>query len=117
MKKIYAIIIVIAVFASYNTYKVYNVEHLSKLELMNLEVLADLEYDSPCVEWADKPCHDDFLEHVNDPGGFHATCSGSPSVGGGKLECGAVTGRQPLYPYEDKQCLECVRTSSGDEVG
>lgn len=117
MKKVYIIIVVIAILAGYNTYKVYNTEHLSNIALINLEALADFEYDSPCVEWVTKACHDEFFQNANDPGGYHATCSGTPSVTGGMLECGAVTGRLPMYPFEDKKCLDCVRTSSGGEVG
>lgn len=116
-KKTIIIIVAVAAITGYNAFKMYETEQLSSLGLMNLEALANMEYDSPCIEWATKPCHDDFLQHINDPNAFHATCSGTPSVVGGKLECGAVTGRRPLYPYENKQCLECVRTSSGGEAG
>lgn len=117
MKKICIIPIVIAAFAGYNTYKVYKINHLTELNLINLEALANLEYDSPCVEWVDKPCYDKFYEHISDPNGYHATCSGTSTIVGGKLECGAVTGRQPMFPYENKKCLECVRVASGGEVG
>ncbi|MFR2070499.1 MAG: hypothetical protein ACLS4S_10140 [Bacteroides nordii] len=115
--KLYIAIIIAVILAGYNVYREYRFTQLSVLSLMNLEALTDPEYGAPCVEWASKPCHDKFYQNMNDPNGFHASCSGTPSISGGMLECGAVTGRMPMYPYENKKCLECVRTNDNSEVG
>lgn len=118
MRKMFFVIVtssVIAiVFAIYN--KMNEADRLSELSLMNLDALAGIEYEDPCIEWVTKVCYENFTNE-NDPNVYYATCSGSSTVVGGMLECGAVTGRKPMYPFSGKKCLECVRTAGGDEVG
>lgn len=106
--------VIVIVFTTYS--KMSETSKLPELSLMNLDALADIEYEDPCVEWATKTCYKEF-SNENDPNVYYATCSGSPTVVGGMLECGAVTGRKPKYPFSGEKCLECVRTAGGDEVG
>lgn len=117
-KKVVLLVAIATMFACYNVYEARKIKQFPELLLMNLDALAtDGEYGSPCVEWVTKPCYTDFFSGMSDSNGYNASCSGGSSVVGGMLECGAVTNRLPMYPYEGKKCLECVRTADGGEVG
>lgn len=116
MKKKLFIVMVVVVAAMASILCVHRREQvklMSDVMMANVEALASVEYDSECVEWIDKSCWDqnDFsLVHGNY---YYAVCSGSSTVPGGKLECGAVSSYQPSTPWGDKKCLQCIRTRSG----
>ena len=106
-------IAVISVMVSINAYKTLDEKSLPENVLANVEALADEEYDGLCREWVDKRCWqpDDFSTcHGLD---YYSTCGGVASTSGGKLECGAISSLEPLYPYNFELCLQCVRTLNG----
>lgn len=108
IKMMLAAIVVVA--GSMNVYNSHKDSEMSDVVLVNVDALADIEYDGLCVEWVDKNCWqpDQFASiHSSD---YHAVCSGMPSTPGGKSECGTPSSLLPLSPYEPGVCLQCVRT-------
>ena len=91
-----------------NVYKSQTSVQLSDAQLKNVEALANGE-GGDCIEWVDKKCYSDFSLNVGDD--YYATCSGTPSVSGGKLECGAVSIYEPTVIWSSQTCLQCVRTN------
>ena len=79
---------------------------LSDAQLENVEALANGE-GGDCIEWVDKLCYDNFSPNVGLD--YYASCSGTPSVQGGKLECGSILIYEPLNPWLSQVCLQCVR--------
>lgn len=106
-------IAVISVVLSNNAYKTLYENPLPENVLANVEAMADEEYDSLCREWVDKRCWqpDQFSERYGLD--YYANCSGVASTPEGKLECGAISNKEPLFPYNYELCLQCVRTQNG----
>ena len=90
-----------------NVYKAQTEVQLSDAQMKNVEALAQSE-GSDCIEWVDKLCYDNFSNDMDLY--YYASCSGTPSVQGGKLECGAISSYKPLIPWQSYTCLQCVRT-------
>jgi len=110
MKK-YLKVVVMAVFVlvtDLNVYKAQTDVKLSDALLKNVEALAQSE-GSDCIEWVDKRCYNNFSLQIG--ANYYATCSGTPTVPGGKLECGAISIYEPLTPWNSQTCLQCVRTN------
>ncbi|MBR6538764.1 MAG: hypothetical protein IKT76_02755 [Bacteroides sp.] len=108
------LISIISITMCYNVYQnKVTKEKLSDLSLANIEALSSNEGGEECLEWVDKDCYYDYMFGNTHGPYFYPTCSGEPSVSGGKLECGAVSSLLPLSPYVAYKCLACVRTSSG----
>lgn len=79
---------------------------LSDAQLENVEALANDE-SSTCTEWVLKTCYDEFSEDVGE--NFYPTSSGTPSVSGGILRCGAPSIYKPKFFTNTHDCLFCVR--------
>lgn len=104
----FAVMVAFALVTVCNVHRVQTEVVLSDAQLKNVEALAQSE-GSNCIEWVDKKCYKDFsLQIGND---YYAACSGTPTVPGGKLECGAVSIYEPSIPWNSQTCLQCVRTN------
>lgn len=104
----FLVFVIISFIMGINIYNAQPCVQLSDAQLENVEALAYGE-EWNCIEWVDKLCYDNFSPNVGLD--YYASCSGTPSVQGGKLECGAISIYEPLNPWWSQVCLQCVRTN------
>lgn len=110
------IIVIVAIVSIFSTYCRESVKPVSDIVMANVEALTSIEYDSDCIEWVDKSCWDSSEFSLVHGINYYATCSGSSTVAGGKLECGAVSSYEPNRAWSSNQCLQCIRTSEGGKL-
>ena len=99
---------VFAFITGLNVYKAQTEIQLSDAQMKNVEALASGE-GGTCIEWVDKSCYDEnnFTHTLSKD--FHAICAGTPSVPGGKLECGNFSIYEPNAFWQGSLCLYCVK--------